>query len=152
MNPRMKATLLPSYYFFKRTALRVVTWAKICRRRSRNLPIKIELGAGHKRGSNGWLTIDISPNCDFCWDLQKGIPFPPESVEAIYSSHFLEHLSYSNIQALLDECMRVLAPGGIFSICVPNARLFIEAYSQNTLLDDSFLAFRKHCIAAVELI
>ena len=50
------------------------------------------------------------------------------SIQKIYSSHFFEHLSYREGQKLLDECLRVLVPGGTCSICVPNARIYIEAY------------------------
>lgn len=88
----------------------------------------IELGAGNRRGQGGWITIDVTKDCDLVWDLRNGLPFPDASVKGIYSSHFFEHLSYKETQILLDECKRVLAPGGTFSICVPNARLFIEAY------------------------
>lgn len=91
-------------------------------------PIKIEVGAGARRGCKGWLTIDVNAECDLYWDLRRGIPFPKGRVSAIYSSHFLEHLTYQETQAFLDECLRVLIPGGTFSVCVPNARLYIEAY------------------------
>ena len=44
------------------------------------------------------------------------------------------------MQHFLDECLRVLLPGGIFSICVPNARLYIEAYLTDEL-EDSFFGY-----------
>jgi hypothetical protein len=56
--------------------------------------IFLEVGAGNKQGINGWVTIDMTRNCDICWDLRNGIPFPAESVLKIYSSHFFEHLSF----------------------------------------------------------
>lgn len=97
--------------------------------------ICIELGAGDKKGENGWLTIDMTPGCDLFWDLRKGIPFPNESVSKIYSSHFFEHLSFREGQQFLDECRRVLVPGGVFSVCVPNARLYLEAYVKSIPLE-----------------
>lgn len=90
--------------------------------------LMVELGSGNKKGKGGWLTLDLAKDCDIVWDLRAGLPFPDGSLTAIYSSHFFEHLSYQETQKLLDECKRALAPGGIFSICVPNARLFVEAY------------------------
>lgn len=92
----------------------------------------LEIGTQEK-GENGWLTIDRTGNCDIRWDLRKGIPFPNESISKIYSSHFFEHLSFGEGQMFLDECLRVLVPGGIFSLCVPNARIFIEAYLNSDL-------------------
>jgi predicted SAM-dependent methyltransferase len=91
----------------------------------------IELGAGNKPGRGEWITIDMGKSCDIYWDLRKGIPFPTASVRRIYSSHFFEHLSFKETQRFLGECRRVLIPGGNFSICVPNARLYIEAYAKN---------------------
>lgn len=90
--------------------------------------ISIEVGAGDKRGSGEWVTIDMTPHCDLYWDLRKGIPFPDDSVERVYSSHFFEHLAFAEIQLFLQECKRVLIPGGKFLICVPNARIYLEAY------------------------
>lgn len=106
-------------------------------------PILLEIGAGNRKGNNGWLTMDIRRDCDILWDLRKGIPFPDESIHKIYSSHFFEHLSFQEGQHFLDECLRVLSPGGEFSVCVPNARLYVEAYMSNTDLDeDLFFGFK----------
>ena len=96
--------------------------------------ILLELGAG-KRGLDGWITININKTADICWDLRNGIPFPDKTVSYLYSSHFFEHLSFKQGQRFLDECLRVLRPGGKFSICVPNARIYIEAYLRNVDLD-----------------
>lgn len=103
--------------------------------RNRN-DISIEVGAGSKKGQGEWLTIDMNETCNIYWDLRKGIPFPDESVKKIYSSHFFEHLSFKEAQQFLDECKRVLVPGGQFSICVPNARIYIEAYVNGNSLGD----------------
>jgi predicted SAM-dependent methyltransferase len=90
--------------------------------------IYIELGSGPKKGKNGWITIDRINKVDLVWDLSKGIPFPDNSVDRIYSSHLFEHLMYADILKLLSESKRVLKPGGEFSICVPNAKIFLDAY------------------------
>jgi predicted SAM-dependent methyltransferase len=97
--------------------------------------ICIELGAGDKSGKGPWVTIDVTRTCDIYWDLRRGIPFPDASISRIYSSHFFEHLSFKETQQFLDECRRVLLPGGRFSVCVPNARIYLEAYVKGTSLD-----------------
>lgn len=74
------------------------------------------------------MTIDLAMHCDLFWDLRKGIPFPDNSVKRVYSSHFFEHLTFDESQDFLQECKRALAPGGEFLICVPNARIYLEAY------------------------
>jgi predicted SAM-dependent methyltransferase len=117
-------------------------WHQLSQRHIRRMLIErneifVELGAGDKKGEGGWVTVDIVKNCDIFWDLRKGLPFPDESITKIYSSHFFEHLSFGEGHQLLDECRRVLIPGGTFSICVPNARLYIEAYLRSDSLDEN---------------
>lgn len=106
-------------------------------------PLFLELGAGDKKGEGEWVTIDITPHCDIFWDLRKGLPFPDESIAQIYSSHLFEHFSFKEGQKLLDECRRALIPGGKFSISVPNARLYIEAYMNADALDEDGLLVYK---------
>jgi predicted SAM-dependent methyltransferase len=103
--------------------------------------IFLEIGAGSKKGKNGWVTVDMAKDCDIYWDLRNGIPFPDQCISKIYSSHFLEHLSFKEGQKFLDECLRVLLPGGKFSICVPDARIYIESYLMNKDLD-AYLAYK----------
>jgi len=101
--------------------------------------ISLDLGGGDRKGTNGWLTVDMTHNCDFYWDLRLGIPFNDNSVSRIYSSHMFEHLTYAEGQGLLDECMRALKPGGSFSIVVPNAGMYIEGYvGQRELPEEYF--------------
>lgn len=105
--------------------------------------IFLEVGAGDKKGENGWISIDVTEKCDIFWNLIKGLPFPNESILKIYSEHFLEHLSFKEGQKFLDDCLRVLVPGGIFSICVPNAKIYIEAYLKDRTLDNNQLFGHK---------
>ena len=103
--------------------------------------MSVELGAGGKGGQGEWITIDISNACDIYWDLRKGIPFPAESLQKIYSSHFFEHLSFEETQHFLEECKRVLVPGGQFLICVPNARIYLEAYVRGISLNPDYFVY-----------
>lgn len=101
--------------------------------------IRLAFGAGDVAGSCGWTTVDLTQGCDLYWDLRRPLPFPAESVMGVYSSHFFEHLSFREGERLLAECLRVLRPAGSFSICVPNARLYLEAYVKRTRLDPETL-------------
>jgi predicted SAM-dependent methyltransferase len=105
--------------------------------------ISLEIGAGAKMGQGQWLTMDMNPNCDLVWDINKGLPFPDESVHNIYSSHVFEHFSFKDGQRLLEECKRILLPGGIFSICVPDAKIFISLYLNDENFDkDKYLSYK----------
>lgn len=90
-------------------------------------PICLDLG-GAGPGHGEWTTVDMTKECDIFWDLRNPIPLPSNSVAKIYSSHLFEHLTYQQGQKLLQESLRLLKPGGTFSICVPNARMYIESY------------------------
>jgi SAM-dependent methyltransferase len=54
------------------------------------------------------------------FDLVKGLPFPARSVDAIYSSHTLEHLYLGDAQKVLEECHRVLKPGCCVRVALPD--------------------------------
>lgn len=97
--------------------------------------IKLNLGSGDVKGQNGWTNVDMKPNCDLHWNLKYPLPFPKDRVSCIYSSHLFEHLHFPHLLTLMKECVRVLAPGGTFSIVVPNARMYIDAYLENRQMD-----------------
>lgn len=61
-------------------------------------------------------------------DLRKGIPFPDGSVDAVYHSHVLEHLDRDVVPGFLAEVHRVLRPGGIHRIVVPDLEAQARAY------------------------
>jgi SAM-dependent methyltransferase len=61
-------------------------------------------------------------------DLTYGIPFPDQSVDFLYSSHFLEHLERPTGLRLLLECYRVLRAGGVVRLCVPDLRKAVQFY------------------------
>jgi len=108
---------------------RIVVWklGSSCRliRLRKRTTIWLELGGRRRKG---WVTLDRNGTGDVFHDLLKGIPFKDDSVERIYSSHLFEHFASPDASVLIGECMRVLKDGGEFSIAVPNARLYIDAY------------------------
>lgn len=53
-------------------------------------------------------------------DLRKPLPFPENSLGAIYASHVFEHLFRTEAQQLLSECRRVLRAGGVIRLVVPD--------------------------------
>lgn len=94
--------------------------------------VKIELGSGSKKGKDGWTTVD-QYGADIIWDLRRGIPLPNETIDKIYSSHLLEHIPYQQLIPFLRECRRVMKSDAEFSVCVPNFRLYVDAYKNKTL-------------------
>jgi SAM-dependent methyltransferase len=64
----------------------------------------------------------------FVHNLAKGIPFDSESVDVVYHSHMLEHLDSDVAEGFLREVYRVLKPGGIHRIVVPDFEKTCRAY------------------------
>lgn len=61
-------------------------------------------------------------------DLRKGIPFPDASADAVYHSHVLEHIDREAVPGFLAEVHRVLKPGGVHRIVVPDLELQARSY------------------------
>ena len=61
-------------------------------------------------------------------DATKSLPFKDSSVECIYTSHMLEHLSKDGAKIFLKEALRVLKIGGILRISVPDLKIAIDEY------------------------
>lgn len=79
-----------------------------------------------------WINLDLvsmDPAVTAC-DLSRGIPLPDGSCAVVYHSHVLEHLRRQEAPFFLQECARVLKPGGIIRVAVPDleaiCRLYLE--------------------------
>lgn len=68
-------------------------------------------------------------------DLRKGIPFPDASADAVYHSHVLEHIDHDAVPGFLAEVRRVLKPGGVHRVVVPDlerqARRYLETLDKS---------------------
>lgn len=64
----------------------------------------------------------------FFADATKKIPLEINSVECIYASHMLEHLSRAGALSFLDESIRVLKKNGVLRIAVPDLKNIINYY------------------------
>lgn len=73
-------------------------------------------------------------------DLRKPLPFRDNQFVAVYSSHTLEHLFHSEAITLVNECFRVLKPGGICRIVVPDLAAAICRYLANAQDHDADIA------------
>lgn len=96
-------------------------------------PYKLHLGPGPGwvKPSGKWLAVDVDPErADVVIDFHDFDRFPLDdgSVDAIYASHTFEHVSMYRIGQVMRECYRVLMPGGILRIVVPNPEVSIREY------------------------
>ena len=84
--------------------------------------IKLNIGAGNVRLREGYVTLDANPamNPDIVATVPP-IPLGDESVDAIYCSHMLEHLTDEDAALLMAEIWRVLKVGAGAEFVVPYA-------------------------------
>jgi len=61
-------------------------------------------------------------------DLAKPLPFRAGSVSAVFSSHVFEHLFSDEIERLVGEIYRVLVPGGVCRVIVPDLDQIVRSY------------------------
>lgn len=109
---------------------------KRARRLATGQALKLNLGSGENL-KPGWINVDLEEGADLHLDLREPLPFRDGSVVMIYSEHFFEHLEYPDeARTLLRESFRVLAPGGIFSVGVPDTEWPLAAYARGE--DDYF--------------
>jgi SAM-dependent methyltransferase len=125
--------------------------------------VRLNLGSG-PRAIPGWINIDRSPNVLLdrfprlkramyqggmlssghmqTWDrsiLRADIcelPYPDQSVDAIYTSHTLEHLYLDEVRRVLSEAARVLRVGGILRIALPDAEQIARRFIRDSEAGD----------------
>lgn len=115
--------------------------------------MRVNLGCG-QTPTPGWINIDNSPTVRLArtpfaklipskngfvravkkHDIRYGnalaIPVRDASVEVLYSSHMLEHLDRDEASEFLAEAKRVLKPGGVIRIVVPDLGKLVALYSE----------------------
>ena len=81
---------------------------------------KLNIGCGYKKRNN-WINIDIAKevNPDIVVDIEKGLPFPDNSFEKIYSHHCLEHIRPEHWKFVLAKISRVAKHGCILELELP---------------------------------
>jgi GT2 family glycosyltransferase/SAM-dependent methyltransferase len=68
------------------------------------------------------------PACIATHDLRRGLPYPDCFADYVYTSHCLEHLSNTDVQRIVRDLFRVLKPGGVVRIVVPDLALGARRY------------------------
>ena len=88
----------------------------------------LNVGAG-RRLSPDWTNLDLAraPHVQR-HDLRRPLPFADGTFDAVYSSHVLEHLERDHAPRVLAEMRRVLKPGGIVRVVVPDLERICRDY------------------------
>jgi predicted SAM-dependent methyltransferase len=89
----------------------------------------VNLGCG-SRFHPDWTNFDIVSYdpAVIAADLSKGIPLEDNSADVVYHSHVLEHIRRNDAPTFIRECLRVLKPGGVIRIAVPDLERIARGY------------------------
>jgi len=98
--------------------------------------MKLHLGCG-KRHIPGFVHIDAVdyPHIDHVTSIDNLSFISDGSVDLIYNCHVLEHFKRRDVERVLREWCRVLKPGGILRISVPDFARLCEVYQRYSKLD-----------------
>lgn len=108
--------------------------------------MRLDLGGGLVPAP-GHVNIDIIPEADFVWNLNKGLPprdIIPPPIEGIRCNHVIEHLD--TIIPLMNDCYDRMEKGALFEISTPLAgtsQYWQDPTHKRGYVCDSFLYFAK---------
>lgn len=114
------------------------------------------IGDGKTPNLPGFKIVDLAdnPKVDIRCDVSKLTPIKSESVDEIYASNILEHFRHIDTVNVLKEWHRVLKPGGILWVSVPNMDYIVKTclkygfseYVRNLIWGDQIHPYAFHYV------
>lgn len=116
------------------------------------MPVFLHVGCGPKKknqttrsfAADEWqeLRFDIDPSVqpDLIGSMTDMSTVATESVDAVYSSHNIEHLYPHEVPVALKEFLRVLKPDGFLVLTCPDLQSVCKLIADNKLTDPAYTA------------
>ena len=78
----------------------------------------------------GWINSDLKegPGIDLSCDIRAGLPLEEGSIDYAVSVHALPEVPYPDLVPALQELRRVLKPGGVLRLALPDLEKAIRAF------------------------
>jgi predicted SAM-dependent methyltransferase len=86
------------------------------------------------------LDIDPAVRPDILCSITDMSPVSSQSVDAVWSSHNLEHIYRHEVPVALGEFMRVLKPGGLLLLTLPDLQQVAEMVAADRLDDEAYVS------------
>jgi predicted SAM-dependent methyltransferase len=127
--------------------------------------VLLNLGSGHTTHPS-FINIDalVAWHIHYIRPIDNLRPIADGSVDLVYASHCLEHFSHRRLNAVLTEWRRVLKPGGVLRLGVPDFDQLVALYEyagrdvrviqgylmgdQNYFLNSHYTAFTRDELTA----
>jgi protein O-GlcNAc transferase len=97
------------------------------------------------------LDIDPAVRPNIIGSITDMSAVPRDSVDAVYSSHNVEHVYYHQVPLVLAQFHRVLKSGGFAMILVPDIQIAAEAVAEGNLEDSPLYISPSGPIAAIDM-
>ena len=91
---------------------------------------RLHWGCGELRPDD-WINVDTQPGAGVdiaCDIIRDGLPLESDSMEVVYCSPALQSFPAHELVPALRELRRVLKPGGLLRLCVPDFDRALQAY------------------------
>jgi predicted SAM-dependent methyltransferase len=81
-------------------------------------------------GVPGWINSDRRSGVHIacCGDIRDGLPLETDSIDYCVSIHALQEVPWPDLVPVLQELRRVLKPGGVLRLALPDLAKGLEAY------------------------
>lgn len=92
---------------------------------------RLHWGCGHSP-AQGWINSDIKQlgGIDIVADIRQGLPLDGESIDYAVSIHALPEIPYNDQLSVLRELHRVLKPGGVLRLGLPDLLKGVRAWER----------------------
>jgi len=100
-----------------------------------NLPTGFQQGFREIR-----VDLDTDARPDLIASFSDLSCIPDASVDAIFTSHTIEHLYWFEVASALAECRRVLQPDGFLALTLPDAQEIARWVAEDRLLDVAYVS------------
>ena len=97
----------------------------------------LNFGAGPNQLPEPWQNLDPTH------DIRKRLKFESDSAAAILAEHVIEHVPFLQGLGFFQECLRVLAPGGVLRIAFPDIGRFLVSDWPDFALNKAALRYAE---------
>ena len=97
-------------------------------------PAKLNIGCG-TNSLTGWLNTEyevLLPPGAIYLDATRAFPLPTASFDRVFCEHMIEHVPLAAGARMVEECYRVLRPGGRIRIATPRLEFMLELMAKPT--------------------